>query len=60
MNEKWKVRNFSVGYLAKRNFEKQLVAGLDAYPNLVWYSLIMMKMCTIPENDSETTIGGVI
>ena len=49
-----------MGYLAKRNFEKQLVAGLDAYPNLVWYSLIMMKMCTIPENDSETTIGGVI
>ena len=33
MNEKWKVRNFSLGYLAKRNFEKQLVAGLDAYPN---------------------------
>ena len=47
-NEKMKVRNFSVGYLAGYSLERQLVATLSVYPNIVWYSwysLIMIKIC---------------
>ena len=51
MVENWKVRNYSVGYLANYASEIQLVASVVASPNLACYSLLIIKTCTWAKRD---------
>ena len=48
---KWKVRTFGVGYFASYGCERQLRTSAVAYPNIIYYNSIAMKMCTRPKRD---------